>query len=106
MIEYPTSRSYLIHKLGRYLLKPKIKMKVVMKYYRDRLEQGQNLTLKQFKQLVPFLRIDLNMGESELINCFHEILEPKKRPKYEGNTLEPFYTQGDQSDRSIPINEL
>lgn len=82
-------RNRLIDLLTTYLNKPHIMMKGPMRYYLERLQDGQNLKPSHFQTIVPYLKWDLKMTEPQIRLYFSELIGSQK-PMSTPNNLEQF----------------
>lgn len=85
-------RTELLKWIEKYLSQRNIKMKYVLRKYRDRLMTGKTLSEKEFDHLVPLLKWNLkksDRGVKEYFSCLirgSRSAEPEER-----GTLEEFF---------------
>ena len=93
LIDPPQQRQLLIKFLNHLLTKNHILMKDVLRYYRDRLQKGDNLRDHHFKQLIPYLTKYSSLSNDDCWDFHRSIIGRSTPPPTEPtNDLTRFFT--------------
>ena len=75
----------ILHHINKYLLKPKLKMKNVMRSIKYRIQNNKKITLNQFNSIIKFIEREKEFKSytrNQIIKYFDEVIKNNQ-----GNTI-------------------